>query len=416
MLYINDDYFTSEDVEALFCTFDQLDALKKCSNQRIGVCLTHPFHFISLSLYIKEKGGSLAPIHPSTPKEAALRQAEKASCHLLLYGSLEEVIYLPNDLEEQSGVLVQMSSGTTGEPKCIERSWQSIEEELDSYVRQLPFGVDVTPLITCPITHSFGLISGVLAALKRNVEPVIITNLYPHYTINKCKEYPKHVLYGSPTFIHTLVQLLPSKQRIHAVMTSGMFFPDSWFSLLHRASTHVYQQYGCSEVGCISIHPDVSHPSEMGLPLSHLIVETGKQEQPKEIVVQLGRTVVYTKDIGYVNEDGLLCLLGRMDDMINVAGLNVYPQEVEDVLLQEPRVEEAVVYKKADSFAGERVCVTFTACERIDPIQLREWCKMRLAPHQIPIQFHQVDYIPTLPNGKISRKLVKEMEYESTRN
>ena len=98
-----------------------------------------------------------------------------------------------------------------------------------------------------------------------------------------------------------------------------------------------------------------------------------------------------------------------MDDMINVAGLNVYPQEVEEVILKAPNIQEVIAYKKPDTFAGERVCVQFVASAFVEESSLREWCVKQLASHQVPVEYTQVEKIPTLPNGKISRKLVGEM-------
>jgi fatty-acyl-CoA synthase len=145
----------------------------------------------------------------------------------------------------------------------------------------------------------------------------------------------------------------------------------------------------------------------MGFPLPHLKVEAGSMDYPGEIIIHDSEKIIYTKDLGYL-ENGVLSFLARMDDTINVAGLNVYPQEVEDVLMAEPRIADAVVYKKVHPLSGERVCAQYVCSQPIDEHELREWCRDYLAPYQVPMEFIQVEGIERLPNGKISRKRLGE--------
>ncbi|WP_078380469.1 AMP-binding protein [Sutcliffiella halmapala] len=407
MLYINDHYYTKQDFEEQYLHFEQMPLLVGCEKKRIAICTENIFEWLALCFYIRKHRGSVVPIHPATPRDAAIRYAHNTASHLLIFQSLNTPILMINDREEKEGVLVQMSSGTTGAPKCIERPWSSIEEEITSYNASLPVEKEKVPIIACPITHSYGLISGVLSAIERGNEPVIISNLNPKYVLKMTKKHERHILYAAPVFLHLIASFLKREEKLDSVMTSGTMLPALWLELLKEKANVVLQQYGCSEAGCVAIHPAINNANQMGFPLPHLSVEAGNSEsEPGEIVIHSRTHTIYTKDLGYFSENGVLCCLGRMDDMINVGGLNVYPQEVEDVLMQEPRISEAVAYKKVDVFAGERVCVQFIADEIVSELELREWCKQRLAPHQIPYELIQVQEIPKLPNGKISRKLV----------
>ncbi|WP_404346363.1 AMP-binding protein [Sutcliffiella horikoshii] len=410
MFFVNDQYYSKDDLQKQFERFDQMNVLNDCRKKRIAVCTKNVFEALALCLYIKEKGGSVVPIHAATPRDAAIRVAHKSSSHILLYEDFDSPILMINDREEEQGVLVQMSSGTTGEPKCLERSWDDIQEEIESYNKSLPVDKGTASIIACPTSHSYGLISGVLTALERDIAPIILNNLNPKYVIKKLIETPNHLLYASPAFLHTLTKLSPQDFFFHYVMTSGMLMSAKCLEDLKSKSNRVLQQYGCSEAGCIAINPDVQEPSQMGFPLGHFTLKAGQDKNhPKEIILQGKRKAIHTNDIGYINDSGFLCLLGRMDDMINVAGLNVYPQEVEEVMLKAPNIQEVVAYKKPDAFAGERVCVQFVASTFIEESMLRDWCVKQLASHQVPVEYTQVEKIPTLPNGKISRKLVGEM-------
>lgn len=170
----------------------------------------------------------------------------------------------------------------------------------------------------------------------------------------------------------------------------------------------MFQQYGCSEAGCIAINPDVTAAGDMGFVLPHLLPQTGSNAQDTgEIVVTKDDGIaIHTRDLGYRRDDGMLVFVSRMDDMINVSGLNVYPRDVEDAVMAMAGVSDAVAFRIGDRFAGERVALLFSADEAIAPPAIREWCSQHLASHQLPMDIRQVDAIPRQANGKISRREV----------
>ena len=129
-------------------------------------------------------------------------------------------------------------------------------------------------------------------------------------------------------------------------------------------------------------------------------------DEPAEIAVQRAGAAVETRDLGFRRDDGMLVFLSRLDDLINVSGLNVYPKEVEDVVMTFAGIADAVVFRKQDAFAGERVALLFSAEQAVDQRQLRQWCAERLAAHQMPTELLQVERIPRQANGKISRREV----------
>jgi len=403
MLEIDETSYERSHFDARYEALATYPGLERCAGRRYAACLTEPAEWIALCLYLRERGGSVLPLNPNTPLEAAKRLARRTRCEQLLFHSVENAIPLGEAAAGGAGSLLQLSSGTTGEPKCIERPWPAIDEEIESYCGALGEHGERTPLLACPITHAYGLISGVLAALRRGVRPVVLTNINPKYLIRRATESPRGLLYASPTLLNVLVRLLPEDRRLCAVMTSGAPLRASEFVELQRRAERVLQQYGCSEVGCISLNRDMRAANEIGTPLSHLRVRAGaSREEPEEIRVGTRDAEVGTKDLGYVDERGLH-FVARMDDMINVAGVNVYPQEVEEVVLEFPGVQEAVVYKRVDPYASERVCLQFTGRGDIDVAELRRFCAENLTPFAVPTELRQVAEIAKLENGKINR-------------
>jgi len=406
MLAINDITYDRSYFDARFLELERLPHLDAGSGQRYAVCLQEPERWLSLLLYLRQRGASVAPLHPSTPLEAAKRLARRMGCSQLLFHDETKSIAL-DAASGDSGVLVQLSSGTTGEPKCIERSWASVDEEVSSYVDALGEQEGRVPLLACPTTHSYGLISGVLASLRRGVEPVVLTNINPKYVLRRAST--EHaLLYASPTLLNVLVRLLPAGAQLCPVMTSGAPMRGSWFHELRARSAGVLQQYGCSELGCISLNLDTQAADEVGVALRHLDVTAGPgKDAPEEIRVRVDQRFVSTRDLGYFNKRGL-CFVSRVDDTINVAGINVYPREVEEVVLEFSGVGEAAVYKRADAYAGERVCLKFTAERSVDVAELRRFCVAQLTPFAVPLEIQQVAEIPKLDNGKVNRRQLAE--------
>lgn len=373
---------------------------------RYAVCFSETVDWLALFFAIRKAGASVLPIHPGTPYPAARKLAIGAGCDRLFYNSLTAEVLEPSDLLSAEGTLLQMSSGTTGAPKCVARNWTEIDAEIESYVATFREPEDMTPVVACPTTHSYGLICGILVALKRGQTPVIVNTANPKYLLKVLREIERPLLYSSPAILHTLARLTPAGEQIHATMTSGTLLPDPWFADIRAKSRFMFQQYGCSESGCIAINPDVTSAGDMGFVLPHLIAATGNSaEDAGEIVVSNGDGApIHTRDLGYRRADGMLVFVSRLDDMINVSGLNVYPKDVEDAVMAMPAVTDAVAFRKADRFAGERVALLFSAEAPVAPQAVREWCSRHLASHQLPMEILQIDAVPRQANGKISRR------------
>ena len=398
-LTINDETFTPDYFERRFAEFAALPHLADCSGRRYAVCVESPAEWLALCLYLRRYDASVAPLHSNTPLEAAKRTARRLRCdELLYYSASTSVCVAPGSAPAARGVLVQQSSGTTGEPKSVERTWDSLDREIDSYNAALGDRAGEVALIACPVTHSYGLVSGVLAALSRGARPVVLANINPKYVIRRALEASDQLLYASPTLLNVMVQLLADRRIPCAVMTSGAPMHTAGFTALVRHCARVLQQYGCSEVGCISLTPDAAQgPGDLGVPLEHLAVSAGTDRSAlEEIRVLVGGKAVDTRDLGYF-ADGRLQFAGRMDDTINVAGVNVDPLEVEEVVLEFPGISEAVVYKRGDAYAGERVCVKFVAETSVDTAQLRRFCAANLSPFAVPLE-------PTFSSGSRTAK------------
>jgi acyl-CoA synthetase (AMP-forming)/AMP-acid ligase II len=380
---------------------------------RYAVCFESTSEWLALFFAIQKLGASVLPLHPSTPINQAVELAKRAGCSELFFNSLTpQTLEVSQPFGPREGCLIQMSSGTTGAAKCISRSWAEIDREIESYVSTFTQPDDMQPIIACPVTHSYGLICGLLVSLKRGQEPHVLETGNPKHILSVLRETECPLIYTSPAVLHILVQLLPKGETLFAAMTSGTLLPEPWFAKIRDKTKHLFQQYGCSEAGCVAINPDLQSAGEMGFALPHVQLGAGKSlEEAGDITIRTKEGAqISTRDLGYLRADGMLVFVSRLDDMINVAGLNVYPKDVEDVVMQRAGVLDAVVFRRKDVFSGERPALLFSLGDggNVTPAELRDWCAKHLSAHQVPMTIQQVAQIPRQANGKISRRAVSE--------
>ncbi|GAB2908185.1 AMP-binding protein [Rheinheimera gaetbuli] len=413
MLYIDDTFYAKAALKQHFDHFASIAQLQQ-PGRHIAYCLPDTFQGLALCLYARDHQLSVLPIHASTPIALAETYAIKAGCDLLFYGEVNNPVSLQITASEPTVAgLIQLSSGTTGASKCIKRSWCEIGVEIHSYCQHFPEADSMTPLVACPVTHSYGLICGVLVALHRGLVPRIITTINPKFLLKHLLASDKPLLYTSPAMLSSLMPFWPKGSQLHAAMISGTLMSGPAFQRIRPQVAHLFQQYGCSEVGCISLNRDSQSATAVGSILPHLQVSAGSQStKPEEICVrqrqQAGAAPVHTQDLGYfaTAEHGelLLHFVARQDDTIIVAGMNVYPQDIEDVVLSHPQVRDAVLFKVPDAQAGHRACLQFCTDSALSADELRRWCCQQLAAWQVPQLLEAVPQIARLANGKINRK------------
>jgi O-succinylbenzoic acid--CoA ligase len=140
-----------------------------------------------------------------------------------------------------------------------------------------------------------------------------------------------------------------------------------------------------------------------------------KDEQATEEILHDGR--LYTGDIGYLDEEGDLWLVQRRNDIIISGGENVYPSEVENVLLHHPSVVAVCVVGISDPQWGQRVAamVKQNHATSLTKNELLEFGRKNLAGYKLPRVLHFVDQLPLTASGKIHRRLVADQLQQRSR-
>src|SRR5262245_37378162 len=117
-----------------------------------------------------------------------------------------------------------------------------------------------------------------------------------------------------------------------------------------------------------------------------------------------------TGDLAVRSRDGYYTLRGRKGDMIISGGFNIYPREIEELLLEDPRVREAAVIGIADEARGEVPVAYVVADDSLDIAELTERCRDQLASFKVPRAFARVDALPRTALGKVQKHLLPPLE------
>ena len=130
----------------------------------------------------------------------------------------------------------------------------------------------------------------------------------------------------------------------------------------------------------------------------------------------LGERVLYTGDLGYLDEDGYLFIVDRKKDLIKTCGFQVWPREIEEVISSHPAVAEVGVAGLPDQMRGETVkaWIVLRQGESLSGAEMKLFCRDRLAPYKVPAKYEFVTELPKTQIGKVLRRVLREQEADKS--
>jgi acyl-CoA synthetase (AMP-forming)/AMP-acid ligase II len=333
--------------------------------------------------------------------------------------------------------VVLLTSGTTGVPKGAHRHRPPRDPRLlAAMLSAIPYRADDIVGLEAPAFHAWGF-AQYLMATARGATLVLADHFDPAAAVERVTRHHVTFLVVVPTMLQRILDLDDEvltgadTSSLRVVASSGEALPASlareWTA---RFGPTLYNLYGSTEVG----HATVATPSDLreapgtaGRPLPgvevRIIDDDGRTvpagEQGRIFVGSpLGfdgytggatkdrtSSLLATGDVGHFDARGRLHVSGRSDDMIISGGENVYPREVEDLLLEHDDVVDAAVVGEADDQFGQRLVafVVPRSGATVEPDELRELVRSRLARHKVPRTVHVVAALPRNATGKVVR-------------
>ena len=320
------------------------------------------------------------------------------------------------------------TSGTTGQPKGALVTHVSEVNAGTFLPPVLQLGPSDAALLVVPITHRFGYTSlhatiasggsAVLSDAGASLEPVL----------QELERGRVNVLHGTPALFASLAKARGSALAgVRGGFVAGSKCPSELLEQLDHGGTRILNMYGLTETGAVTNcrlddPPEVRYET-VGPPLPGFEVRTagedregelqvrgpgvmpGYHEQPEQTAEAFADGWFRTGDVASIDESGAVRISGRIKEIVHVGGFNVYPAEVEGVLLTHPGVERAGVVGVPHEKLGEALEAFVVAREgsELTAGDLLRFARERIAGYKLPYAIRFLDELPTLTSGKPDR-------------
>ena len=321
--------------------------------------------------------------------------------------------------------LLKLTSGTTAAPRAIRFRNQQLLADCDQICEtmgicdlDLNFGV-------IPISHSYGFSNLLTPLIAHGVPMVLSRDRVPRAVLIDLARTNATVFPGTPVFYQALCEMedVPVFPNLRLCISAGAPLSARVArKFINEFKQPIHSFYGSSECGGICYDRDgkVFEDGFVGMPMKDLDVTVidpaaessqvhvrsaavGDGYFPEPDEEKLGAGIFTPDDLLAPCGDGFK-IVGRISDLINVAGKKVNPAQVEEQLLRFAGVREAIAFGKKSSQRNEEVAACLVTNGKVSVAEVTEFCRARLSAWQVPKQIFVVDEIPVNERGKISRR------------
>ncbi len=357
---------------------------------------------------------------------------------------------LPGPVPADEVAVLQYTGGTTGVPKAAMLSHRNLVANAMQSEAWLPSyrPGEERVLAVLPFFHVFGMTVALNLGVRTGAEIDLVPRFNPVETAKEVRRFRPTLFPGAPAMYQAVVDSpeverwnirsirycisgsapLPAELQERFERVTGGVLVEGYGLTEASPVTHCNPLFGERRPGSVGrpfpdtlqriLDPDDPSrelgPGEVGeLAVKGPQVMLGYYNQPAETAQVLVDGWLRTGDLGMIDADGFCSIVDRKKDLIIVSGFNVYPREVEEILLRHPGVREAVVVGMADERRGQKVRAVIVPREQARPSaeELMAYCRERLAGYKVPREFEFRDELPRTAIGKVLRRvLVAEAE------
>lgn len=351
----------------------------------------------------------------------------------------EAVVREPDD-----DAVVLYTSGTTGKPKgaLLSQSNMLLNATVNAFDLLAVSAQDV--LLGClPLFHSFGQTSVMNTAFRVGASVVLMPRFDGAKALELLIDERVTLFAGVPTMFGALLEAARGTQRrprLRACVSGGASLPLALLERFEAAfEVPIYEGYGLSETSPVAAFNQEAFgrkPGTVGCGIWGVDVEIARAQLEERIELlppgEIGEVVIRghnvfkgylndpqataavlvdgwfrSGDLGVKDEQGFVRIVDRKKDLILRGGYNVYPREVEEVLVRHPSVAAAAVIGLPDERYGEEVCAVVVRDPRAAAVEAEElvtWSKTRLARYKYPRRIEFVQALPLGPSGKVLKR------------
>jgi long-chain acyl-CoA synthetase len=342
----------------------------------------------------------------------------------------------------------QYSGGTTGTPKCAIGRHRNLVANVYQFDRWLVNTVDGEEriLVAIPMYHVYGMVLGMNLAVKMGASMILIPDPRDLDGLLQAAQLHRATIFPGVPNIYAAINHYPPVQAgeydlssIKACISGSATLPlrvkEAFEALTHG---HLVEGYGLSEAPTAThCNPILGENREgsIGLPLPDVDcrivdLETGTKDLPvgeageliirgpqimagyhqrlKETAATLREGWLYTGDVARMDEDGYFYLVDRKKDVIKVGGFQVWPNEIEAVILQHEKVREVAVAGVTDENGAEvaKAWIVLQEGESLPPAEIKAFCQEFLTGYKIPKYIAFRTSLPKTGVGKVLRRVL----------
>lgn len=349
--------------------------------------------------------------------EARLSAAERFRLELLEgvpEGEGPALPFSPNDSDVFLGIL---SSGSTGAPKLIWKDYKAWFSAFPAQTEVFGLGSEDRLLVVDAMAYSANL-NAVLHGLWLGMS-VTLTPL------QEARYWPELLKEATALFmVPSHYRLLPENRKyaqVRSLVSAGEKLDGKGAAALMEIfpKACLTEYYGAAELGHISYIQNreiLEKPHSVGkaFPGVKISLKDEKIWVDSPYLSPDYRETPTVSDLGYVDSDGYLCLLGRAGRMFNRRGLNIYAEEIENLCLSHPWVKEAALVPQARR--PEQLCLWVVTRAALSGPELRQFLLQKLSPDKLPNQILFTHELPRNPGGKVDFRVLakKPIDEESS--
>ena len=458
----DDHEFTYRHFTAACIKLSKQISYKKIKNERIGIFLPNSILFLISYFAILISGNRPALLNYLLPEFAlkklidnlrpsllisdkALTQGDNIIVNIDDFLEFEVSRINGNDFscEDTDVGAILFSGGTTGIPKQINHSHKCITSMVHRMEWGWPTKENEKWLVVAPFTHIYGFLTGVTNPLLKS-GTVFIPNVFdPNHIVEKLSSEEITVFGGGPPAIYQAllsVEKFEKSQIPHLRVCpgGGAPFPVAVHKMWkEKTGIPIYEGYGMTEIAPISVNT-VEKGTKLGsagkaVPdtlIEIVDIETGRkvlnsgeigeirvkgphmmmeyEGNIKETKSTIRDGFIYTGDIGVLDNKGFLSITDRKKDVIFVKGFNVFPREIEELLMSQPNISSVCVVGKQDNRSGETPVAFITLKDNVDISIIKRYCEDTMLSYKVPSEFIVLENLPLTPAKKVDRVALKD--------
>ena len=343
---------------------------------------------------------------------------------------------VPPQLASINAAFIRFTSGTTGDAKGVVLSHEAIYERIHAANRVLEINEQDRILWLLSMDYHFAV--SIVAYLSFGASIILPKNSFGITLLTAALRHRASLIYGSPTHYALMTQddsgaVLPTELRF-AIVTTTALYPEAANNFYQRFGRILNETYGIIELGLPAINVSQLRDKQgsVGRLLPdyelHLDCPAGQDHgeitlrgkgmldayyspwRSRDTILQQTGGWFKTGDLGRVDADGFLYIVGRSKEMISIGGMKFFPEEVESVLEKHSSIQSACVFGVQEKQWGEpAVAHLVLNANQATPSdnELRNYCRQYLANHKIPGKFQWVEQLTYTASGKKIRNFEK---------